>query len=92
MTGKTVKIEFSSAFSRHLKKLNPQIRKKLPALMVIFSGDPFHRRLKTHKLTGKLKDKYAFSLAPNLRIVFTFIDNNQTALFIDIGAHNQVYR
>ena len=92
MTGKTVKIEFSSAFKHRLKKLNPQVRKKLPALIVLFSGDPFHRRLKTHKLTGQLEGKYAFSLASNLRIVFTFIDNNQTALFIDIGSHDQVYR
>lgn len=92
MTGKTVKIEFSSPFKRRLKRLNPKIRKKLPELMVIFSGDPFNRRLKTHQLAGRLKNKYAFSLAPNLRIIFTFIDNNKTALFIDIGSHDQVYR
>ena len=92
MTAKPVKIEFTPTFNRRLKKLNPQIKNKLINLMVLFSENPFHSHLKTHKLSGQLKNRFAFSVASNLRIVFKFIDNNQTALFISIGSHDQVYR
>lgn len=92
MTNSSVKIEFASTFNRRLKKLNPQVKNKFTDLIVLFSENPFHSRLKTHKLTGQLKNRYAFSIAPNLRVIFKFIDNNQTALFISIGSHDQVYR
>lgn len=92
MTAIPIKIEFTSAFNRRLKKLNPQVKNKLVNSLVLFSENPFHSHLKTHKLTGQLTNRYAFSLAPNIRIVFKFIDNNQTALFISIGSHDQVYR
>jgi mRNA-degrading endonuclease YafQ of YafQ-DinJ toxin-antitoxin module len=90
MTVGPVKIEFDPAFSRRVKKLNPQLKQKLVSLSVLFSQNPFHPRLKTHKLKGVLKNRYAFSLTPSVRVIFRFVEEN-TALFLAIGTHDQVY-
>ena len=57
----------------------------------LFATNPFDARLKTHKLTGKLSGLWAFSVAYDCRIVFKFLDENKTALLIDIGSHDEVY-
>jgi mRNA-degrading endonuclease YafQ of YafQ-DinJ toxin-antitoxin module len=55
-------------------------------------ADPFDAKLKTHKLSGKLKDLWGFSVGFNLRVVFYFTNNKpQKAIFIDIGTHDEVY-
>ena len=58
--------------------------------MKLFTNDPFNKSLKTHKLSGDLKDSWAFSINYSYRIVFQFIDDN-TILLMDIGTHDEVY-
>jgi hypothetical protein len=54
--------------------------------------DPFDLKLRTHKLSGKLKGLWSFSLDYNLRVVFYFtIDNPKKAVLVDVGTHNEVY-
>lgn len=52
--------------------------------------DPFALSLKTHKLSGKLKDLWSFSLDYDERILFYFTED-QKAVFLDIGSHDEVY-
>ena len=56
----------------------------------IFRNDPRDRRLKTHKLTGKLKDYSAFWIDYEYRIIFEFADTD-TVWFHSVGTH-QIYR
>lgn len=57
-----------------------------------FTDDPFNTKLKTHKLSGKLKGMWSFSIERNLRVVFYFTkDKPPKAIFVDIGSHNEVY-
>lgn len=55
-----------------------------------FKKNPFDPRLKTHKLSGKLKEFWAFSVEYDLRVVFLF-ESQQSALFTDLGTHDEVY-
>ena len=58
----------------------------------IFISDPFELRLKTHRLSGKLKDLWCFSLDYDLRVVFYFTKHKpKKAVLIDIGTHDEVY-
>lgn len=57
--------------------------------MEIFVSDPFDRRLRTHKLSGKLKELWSFSVTYDNRIIFYF--EGEKAVFIDIGTHDEVY-
>jgi len=58
--------------------------------MKLFSKEPFHPRLRTHKLSGKLEGLWAFSVSYDCRVVFEFINKNEI-LLIDIGGHDEVY-
>jgi len=47
-------------------------------------------RLKTHKLTGTLKDYWAFSVTYSDRVLFRFISEKEI-IFYKIGSH-EIYR
>ena len=56
----------------------------------IFRNNCFDSRLKTHKLTGSLKDYWAFSVTYSERILFRFI-NEKEVIFYKIGTH-EIYK
>ena len=85
-------ISFNKSFVKSLKKLLKQdqsFEKRLKEKLNIFIDNPFNPILKTHKLSGKLKELYSFSIEFDLRILFYFYENK--AVFIDIGRHADVY-
>jgi mRNA-degrading endonuclease YafQ of YafQ-DinJ toxin-antitoxin module len=56
----------------------------------LFIIDPFEPSLKTHKLSGKLKDLWSFSVEYDERVVFYFTEDEK-AVLVDIGSHDEVY-
>ena len=70
-----MKIIYSSKFSREYKKLPSEIKDIAEQQEKIFRKNPFHARLKTHKLKGRLKDFLSFSIGYKYRIIFDFSKN-----------------
>ena len=62
----------STKFERTLKKLPYKMVAKVIERTLIFEKDPFHPLLKTHKLHGKLKNQWSFSVDTIYRILFEF--------------------
>ena len=85
-----MKIIYSPRFAKEYKKLPLKVKLLAEKKEEIFRKKPFHPSLKTHKLTGNLKEFYSFSINYQIRIVFHFEDKN-TIAFDNIGTH-QVYR
>ena len=56
----------------------------------IFQRNPFDVRLDTHKLHGKYKEYWAFSVIGQYRIMFAF-SNADIVDFINIGTH-EIYK
>ena len=56
----------------------------------LFRENPFTPQLKTHKLHGRDKEVWAFSVSYRHRIKFIFLKED-SVLFLDVGTHNQVY-
>lgn len=83
-------IRASSSFRKAFKKLPKHIRNKTREKEIIFRTDPFDRRLDTHKLHGKYKECWAFTIADQYRIMFIFAESNVID-FVDIGTH-KIYR
>lgn len=86
-------IAFSSSFKRAYKKRvagNKKIEARFWERLESFKNDPFDGMLRTHKLSGKLKDLWSFSIEYDLRVIFYFVDARQ-AVFVDIGTHAEVY-
>jgi len=80
----------SKKFVKNWSKLNPKTKNETVKKIDIFLEDPYLPTLKTHKLTGKLKDYWSFSISYNLRILFRFYKEDAVE-FIDIGGH-EIYK
>jgi len=89
-----MEVSFSESFKKAFKKRvkSTETEAEFWINLELFLNDPFDSRLKTHKLSGKLKDLWSFSLEYDLRVVFFFTkDKPKKAIFVDIGTHNEVY-
>lgn len=84
------KIFYSPEFKKDYKKLPLAAREQLKLKGVLFEVNPFHPRLRTHKLTGKLRGLWAFSVDFRHRAVFEFIDEDEI-LLLRVGDHS-IYR
>lgn len=83
---KRITVKPSSRFKKSLAKLPPRIQKITIEKEAIFADNPFDKSLRTHKLKGKLKEYWSFSVNYSYRIVFMFIGKNEV-IFYDIGDH-----
>lgn len=85
-----IRIEVSSRYKKSFCKLSPAIQKKAIGKIRAFEKDPFALSLKSHNLSGREKDCWAFWVDYHFRIKFIFLNNknNKEVLFLDIGTHN----
>ena len=81
-----MRIIYSSNFLRAYQKLPLPTKVKTEEAEKIFRKNPFDHKLRTHKLKGKLIDRWAFSIGWHYRIIFRFT-NNETVWFLAIGGH-----
>ncbi len=86
----------SSVFVRNARKFVKRklfLAQNIQDTLELLQTDPFHPRLKTHKLKGELKESYACSAGYDLRIIFKFVDNeNKQAILLEsVGTHDEVY-
>jgi addiction module RelE/StbE family toxin len=69
---------------------NPKLEDSVNKTLRLLESNPFDPSLKTHKLEGRLKDKYSCSLTDDLRIVFKLI--GKVIHLINVGPHGKSYR
>lgn len=82
-------IFYHQRFKKVYAKLPFEIKLKAEKREVLFLANPFDVRLNTHKLHGKLKSKWSFSVDSRFRILFEFdkVDHS-SVIFLDIGDHD----
>jgi len=86
-----MKIVYSSDFVRLTKVAPKPIQRKLANLLEILQNDPFHPKLHTKPLVGKLKGFYSFRVTRDWRVIFVFL-NPETISLIDIAHRKDIYR
>ena len=84
-------IFYSSKFKKSVKKMPQFVKKAFLEKEGLFLYDPFHSSFETHKLHGKYKDFWAFTVIGQYRIMFKFMGSKKDVGFINIGTHD-VYR
>ncbi|PIR54701.1 hypothetical protein COU74_04950 [Candidatus Peregrinibacteria bacterium CG10_big_fil_rev_8_21_14_0_10_36_19] len=61
----------------------------------LFIDDEYSPSLKTHKLKGKRKNEFAFSITDDIRAIYEKLTRKEKEIlvftFLDIGGHNKVY-
>ena len=88
-----MEVSFSSSFNRAFKKRiksNADLELRFWDKLERFIEEPFDPSLKTHRLSGKFKELWSFSVDYDQRVLFYFT-KDQKAVFIDIGNHDEVY-
>lgn len=68
-------------------KLSTRIEKQI----ALFKENPNHPSLRTHKLSGSMKNMWSISITSSIRMVYFLLDDGN-ALFVKIGTHDEVYR
>ena len=90
-----MEVSFSEQFKRAYRKRigkNGFTEIEFRQALELFTLNPFEAKLKTHKLSGKLKGLWSLTVAFDVRVVFYFTnDKPQKAIFVDIGNHDEVY-
>lgn len=84
---KIKKIYYTSRFEKRFKKLPKRVQKLAVKKEKLFRMDPANVALKTHKLTGELKDYYSFSINYQYRIMLKF-EKAGDVVFVGVGTHS----
>lgn len=87
---KIKKIKYSRRFLKSLECLPDKIINQAQGKEEIFKENPFHSSLRTHKLSGKDRESWAFWVDYSYRIKFVFLSDEEV-LFLDIGMH-EIYQ
>ncbi len=87
-----IEVGFSTSNKKAFKKRikNTPSEARFYEKLDVFINDPHAQTLRTHKLSGKLKPCWSFSVEYDLRVVFEFITETKVIL-VDIGNHGRVY-
>ena len=86
-----MEIKLSLRFQKSFRKLEGSTQKKAIARLKIFrDSNGFDSRLKVHKLHGKQRAEWSFSVDRSYRITFLFIETG-SILCTDIGTHEELY-
>ena len=83
-------IRHTSKFRKAYKKMPKIVKIKAEEKEKIFQKNPFDIRLDTHKLHGKYKEYWAFTVIGQYRIMLAFSDR-EFIDFINIGTH-EIYK
>jgi len=86
-------VAFSSSFKRAFKRRvqgSAVLEARFWERFEIFQNNHFDQRRRTHKLSGRPKDLWSFSIEYDLRVVLSFLGGDR-ALFVDFGTHEEVY-
>ena len=83
-------IHYTSDFKKFYQNLPHRIQRLVDKKDAWFRKDAFDPRLKTHKLKGKLKGYWSYSVTRKYRILFRFAGADEIICF-DAGTH-EIYR
>lgn len=81
-----MKVVYHPNFIRQYKKFPINLKIEIKEKIKIFIENSTNPSLKTHKLHGKMKHLYSFSINYHWRIVFEI--ENDEAFFLEIGTHD----
>lgn len=87
-------VSFSKSFKKAFEKRirTTEMKVEFWIRVELFIKDPFDPKLRTHKLSGKLRNLWSFTIENDVRVVFFFTDDKpKKAVFVDLGSHNEVY-
>lgn len=81
-----MKIYYSSKFAKEYKRLPKKVKIAAEKREKIFRSNPLDPKLRTHRLSGGLREYHSFSIDYHYRIIFEFV-GKETIWFHSVGTH-----
>ena len=82
-----MKVVFVPKFIRRFNKLEQGLQEEVIDAVEKFKDERNHKKLRVHKLKGRLRGRYSFSVNYKTRIVFRYFSKDE-AVFLDVGDHD----
>lgn len=84
-----MEVSFSPTFVRMLEALPTDLQEEALEKIELFRFEENHRSLKVHKLLGRLRGRYSFSVNYKIRVVFIYVgERTRVASLLAIGDHD----
>lgn len=90
MPPEKINVSYSRKFLKQAARLPETLLGLVEKRESLFKSDPFDPQLSTHKLHGKEKEVWSFSISRSYRIKFIFLTESEV-LFLEIGTH-EIYK
>ena len=85
-----MQIDYSSSFKKDDKKLNQKLRAQLRERIIIFEDNPFHPLLNNHAVHYPYEGCRSINVSGDIRALYESIGD--TALFVRVGSHSELYK
>lgn len=85
-----MQVRYHKSFQKQVLKLQPAQVKRLKAALTVFMAEPNHPQLYNHPLTGQWQDHHSIAFGGDWRAHYKMIDD--TAIFVAVGTHSQLYK
>lgn len=89
-----ITVMYAPTFIRTYKGLEPALKDEVKEKIEQFRHVKNHTALKVHKLHGRLKHVYSFTVNYKIRIVFEYANegrDKKKAFLLYVGAHDGAY-
>ncbi len=82
-----LEVAFKPKFVKQFDALEEQLQQEVLEKIQLFRDPKNHKQLKVHKLHGKLKEQYGFSVNYAYRIVF-YYSSKKEAVLLAVDDHD----
>ena len=83
-----IEISYAPSFMRQLKHFDSELLDEVLEKVELFKDASSYKVLKVHKLKGRLKGRYSFSVNYKTRIVFNHLNKKDQVVLLAVGDHD----
>jgi mRNA-degrading endonuclease YafQ of YafQ-DinJ toxin-antitoxin module len=83
-----MEVTFSPGFLNSLHGFLPALQEEVLEKVEKFSNPKNHQILKVHKLKGRLRGCFSFSVNYHIKIVFEYVGKPKRAYLLAVGDHD----
>ena len=86
-----MKVKFQKSFTNQFKKLSKTQKQLVADTIELFTEAPMHDTLRNHPLKDRWQNYRSITADDDLRLHYRVI-NEDTALFVAVGTHDELYK